>query len=56
MNSMTSLYIRLLEQSRGQTAIEYVLILAVISILAFGSLTSVETTVHGLISDFLALF
>jgi len=55
MDFIRSLYVRISERSRGQTASEYALIVAVLSIVAFGSLKSIGTTVHGLISNVVAL-
>ncbi|MFZ0659684.1 MAG: hypothetical protein WBE78_16875 [Candidatus Binataceae bacterium] len=56
MDLIRQLYVRISERSRGQTMVEYVLILAVLSLVIFGSLKSVGTTVHGLINNVEVLF
>jgi Flp pilus assembly pilin Flp len=55
MDLIRTLYVRISARPRGQTMTEYALIVAVLSIVAYGSLSSIAATVHGLISNVVAL-
>lgn len=55
MDFTRSLYVQISERSRGQTMSEYALIVAVLSIVAFGSVKSIGTTLHDLVSNVIAL-
>ena len=55
MDSITKLYLRILERSRGQTMSEYALTVAVLSIVVFGSYKTIGLTLQSLISSFEAL-
>ncbi|HUY39204.1 MAG TPA: Flp family type IVb pilin [Candidatus Binataceae bacterium] len=55
MDSIRKLYVRISERPRGQTMSEYALIVAVLSIVVFGSYKTIGLTLQSLISNVEAL-